>query len=354
MNGSARNNLGQWLSPLGALYAQIMRIRNFGYDRQWPGLKTRWLDMPVISVGNLTVGGTGKTPTVILIAELVRAAGKQPGIIMRGYGKIAGREADEVLLLKRALGNLPVIANPDRIAGGLSAIDQGAQVLIADDAFQHRRLGRDMDICLIDAGFPFGGGRVLPAGRLREPITGLARADIVIITRSDRVSPRTVETIEAQIRKITSVPILHARHQVSGMVNLLNNPIKPNQTSRVVAFSGIGRNESFFETVRQQGLAIVETRGFPDHHYFTPDEIREIADTVGRCKADLAVCTAKDLVRIDSDAARKAGLDPEKIVALEIVIGLADGHEDILNRKIEEIINFQLPLGKERERNNHV
>jgi len=174
------------LSAAGLIYGRITTIRNGWYDHGV--LKTRWLDAPVIAVGNMTTGGTGKTPMVIYLAKMVESIGERPGVIMRGYGSKPGKEADEVMLLRRHLPGVPIIGNPDRIDGGKHAIQQGAEVIIADDAYQHRRLGRDLDICLVDAMLPFGGGQILPLGRLREPMTGFSRADLVILTRCDQVT----------------------------------------------------------------------------------------------------------------------------------------------------------------------
>jgi tetraacyldisaccharide 4'-kinase len=323
-----------------------MRVRNFFYDRQW--LKTTWLEVPVISVGNLTVGGTGKTPTVIMIAKMVASTGRRPGVIMRGYGQKKDREADEVVLLKRSLGGeVPVVANPDRLAGGREAIDRfGAQVLIADDAFQHRRLGRDLDLCLVDAGFPFGGGRVLPAGRMREPLDALKRADIVIITRSNEVSTKELADIQAKIREYTKVPILRSQHRISGLVDLSGNRVKGISGQKVLAFSGIGRNESFFETVRETGAHVVGTRGFADHHYFTDAEIKTIHEEVNRSGAQWAVCTMKDLVRMDAETVARAGLEPQKVLAVDVEIELAEEEREILKKKIEEKCKMQFAVIK--------
>jgi tetraacyldisaccharide 4'-kinase len=333
------DKMGYLLAPLGKVYGEVMRVRNYFYDRGW--MKTRWLEAPVISVGNLTVGGTGKTPTVAMIGKMVAAAGKRPGVIMRGYGRRAGRESDEVLLLRRALGEgAAVVANPDRIAGSREAIERfGAQVLIADDGFQHRRLGRDLDICLVDGSFPFGGNRVLPAGRLREPMEGLERADVVIMTRSDQVSEEELETIQAKIREYTEVPILRSRHRVCGFTDLAGRRYSEIRGRKVFAFSGIGRNESFFQTVRETGAEVVGTRGFADHHYFTTKELREIRDEASRCGAELAVCTVKDLVRIETT---KVDIEPEKILAVEIEISMAEEDEEILREKIEEQCKMQI------------
>ncbi len=329
------DKLGYLLGPLGKVYGELMRVRNIFYDRGWLG--TRWVDVPVISVGNLTVGGTGKTPTVVLVAKMVQEAGKRAGVILRGYGRKEGREADEALLLKRSLGEgTAVVSNPDRIAGGREAVERyGAEVLIADDGFQHRRLGRDLDICLVDAGFPFGGGRVLPAGRLREPMGGLKRADVMIITRSDQVSAQELEKIAGRIREYTEVPVLRSRHRVCGFSDLAGRRYSDIRGRKVFAFSGIGRNESFFQTVWETGAEVVGTKGFADHHQFTREDLQGIREEMNCCGAELAVCTVKDLVRIE---VREA----EDFLAVEIEIDMTEEDRRILKEKIEEQCKLQI------------
>jgi len=326
------------LDPLSTLYGKVTHLRNVCYDRQW--LKTTWLDVPVISVGNLTTGGTGKTPMVVLLAHLAREAGCQPGVILRGYGGRQGQEADEVMLLRRELPGIPIVACPDRIAGGKQAIVQSAQMLIADDGFQHRRLGRDLDICLVDACFPFGGGKMLPAGRLREPLEGLARADMVILTRCDQVQEETVAQIRSQMREYTNdIPVLTSRHRVKHCVDLQGNILGDLTGRRMFAFAAIGRPESFFNTVRETGADVMGTRCFPDHHRFTTEELAEIRRESADVGADMLICTAKDMVKIDIETAKSAGISPEELAAIEIEITMSDEDLTLLRNKIREVAN---------------
>jgi tetraacyldisaccharide 4'-kinase len=325
----------RWLEPLSSLYGQVMRLRNFCYDRQW--LKTTWLDVPVISVGNMTTGGTGKTPMVIFLAQLAAEAGIRPGIVLRGYGGTSNHEADEVLLLRRELPGLPVIANPDRIAGGRHAIEQSAGLLIADDAFQHRRLGRDLNICLVDACFPFGGGKILPAGRLREPMEGFSRADVVILTRCDQINEQELGSLKSQIEQFAGpIPILTSNHRVKRYVDSLGN-VKNPVGGRVFAFAAIGRSESFFNTVRETGVTLVGTRSFPDHYYFTADDLKEVQQQAFDDGAEFLVCTAKDIVKINPSLLSAAGISPEKLTALEIEIAMPNENVAFLRDKIREV-----------------
>lgn len=317
------------------MYEGIVRFRNFLYDRQY--LKTLWLDAPVISVGNLTTGGTGKTPMVILAATLARDAGMRPGVILRGYGRTADREADEVLLLRRELPGVPVVANPDRIEGGRQAMDQSAEILIADDAFQHRRLGRDLNICLVDACFPFGGGSMLPAGRLREPLSALRRADVVVLTRSDQVSPEALEALRSAVRaEAGEIPLLTGRHQVRGFRDVSGRASPEAPDRRVFAFAGIARPESFFRALADRGLTVAGTRTFRDHHDFTAADLRSLREAADHVGAAAMVCTAKDLIKLSVETAGQAGIEAARLVAMEIEMVLSDGERVLLRDRIVE------------------
>jgi len=324
------------LNPLAAIYGQVMHLRNLCYDRQW--FKTHWLEVPVISVGNLTTGGTGKTPMVILLANLAGQAGLTPGIIMRGYGSKPGHDADEVLLLRRELPGVPIVADPDRIAGGKRAIEQSAQILIADDAFQHRRLGRDLNICLVDVCFPFGGGKILPAGRLRESLTGFKRADMVILTRCDQATSEQIDELKSKIRSLTdSIPILTSQHRVRRCVDASGTVITDLQGKKVFAFAAIGRSESFFNTLRESGVTLTGTRSFPDHHYYTSGDLQQIHAEFVQQGSDLMICTAKDMVKIGSELLKSVNIAPSELSALEIEMAMPSDDLDLLRQKISEV-----------------
>ncbi|MFA5864134.1 MAG: tetraacyldisaccharide 4'-kinase [Phycisphaerae bacterium] len=328
------------LGPLGGLYGELIRVRNFFYDR---GLvKTVWLPVPVISVGNLTTGGTGKTPMVVLLGKMAEEAGYSVGVVLRGYGSTGGREADEVILLGRELPGAMVSVCGDRILGGRRAISQSVRVLIADDGFQHRRLGRDLDICLVDATNPFGGGKMIPAGRLREPVEGLGRADIVVLTRCEQVERAIVEEIKLEIRRYAGdVPILVSEHRVRGCEDLEGNRFDHCEEKiggrKVFAFAGIGQPEAFFNTVRKIGGIVVGTREFRDHHYFTVGELREIREEVNQVGADFIVCTMKDRVKISAGMIRDAGIGAKAIFAIAIEIFMEDEDREMLRKKIWEV-----------------
>jgi tetraacyldisaccharide 4'-kinase len=305
------------LVPLAPLYRGAVLARIGAYRRGW--LASSRLAAPVISVGNLTFGGTGKTPTVIaLVRDLVRR-GRHPAVLTRGYGRvvadpmvIVGPEpkptvssaGDEPLELASRLPGVPVVVDADRIRGGIEALTRGADVLVLDDGFQHLRLHRDLDLLLVDAGDPWGGGRMPPSGRLREPISGLARADAVVVTKV----PSDPEPILAEVRRVVAevapgLPVLAARLEPTA-VRRRDGVAGPEvlDGARVLAVAGLGRPEGFADLLRAAGAEIVATRWFADHHIFTEAEIEE-AVTVAAAARAVVVTTAKDAVKLPTDAA---------------------------------------------------
>ncbi len=302
------------------------------YDRQW--MRTHWLDVPVVSVGNLTTGGTGKTPMVIKLAEISDELGCNPGIVLRGYGRRGDRESDEVMLYRRELPGKVIAADPDRVEAGKTAISESADVIIADDAFQHRRLGRDLNICLIDACFPFGADKLLPAGRLREPITEINRADLVIITRCDQIEADALNKIISEIQKITSdVPILRTTHKPIRFIDANGDtyPLETIAKGRIFAFSAIARPESFHRTIRSLEAEIAGSMSFRDHHFFSDDELANINRQAENLNIDYIICSCKDMVKLPN-------IDTGKILALEIEIEFMDDGETILTEKLRQVV----------------
>ncbi len=246
---------------IDGIYELIINARNYLYDVGI--LKTYWVDAPVIAVGNLTVGGTGKTPTVISLANISKELGAKPGIILRGYGGSAERESDETMLFQRRLKDTIIIANKNRVSAANIAMEKGADILIADDAFQHRKLGRDINICLIDATFPFGGERLLPIGRLREPIDAIRRADLIIITRVDQIPKSKLDEIIERIKSIANnIPILQSQHKANKLSDIKGTQFQVDMLygKKVYLFSAIARPESFEKTIMQLGANIVGTK----------------------------------------------------------------------------------------------
>jgi tetraacyldisaccharide 4'-kinase len=297
------------LGLLSLPYGGIVAARNCLYDRGV--FKQRKLPRPVISVGNLTAGGTGKTPTVIHIAHLLKDRGYLPAVLSRGYGgsanapvnvvsdgnriRMGWREAgDEPILIARAAPGIPVLTGSRRLLTGRAAVETfGADVLILDDAFQHRSLFRDIDIVLLDAARPFGNGFLLPRGPLREPTDSLRRADILLRTGD-------AENGES-LREAASLPSFRAIHKPQGLVAGGTERIETVAAllgQKVFAFAGIGSPEAFRRSLMELGAAVVGFRAFPDHHPYDLSDIENIRRLAAGSGAVRIVTTEKDGIRL--------------------------------------------------------
>jgi tetraacyldisaccharide 4'-kinase len=271
----------------------------------------------VISVGNLTFGGTGKTPTVIaLVRDLVRR-GRHPAVLTRGYGRTdtetvvligpdpgvsVEKAGDEPLELAHRLPGVPVVVDADRVRGGIEAQTRGADVLVLDDGFQHLKLERDLNLALVDAGDPWGGGRMPPGGRLREPMDGLARADAVLVTKLPEDGSGVMDEIGQTVAKMAGkIPVLAARLEPTS-IRRPEGVTGPDVLAGagVLAVAALGRPEGFAELLRSAGANVVETRWFSDHHRFTGDEIGELLERARELDA-VVVTTAKDAVKLPGD-----------------------------------------------------
>lgn len=315
-------------------YGLGVRVRNRAFDL---GIKrSHRLAVPVISIGNLTAGGTGKTPIVVRLAALAGARGLRPAILTRGYRRAGSTNlgSDEAALLERNLVGVPVIVDPDRVAGGRRAIAGGADLLILDDGFQHRRLARTQDVVLLDAREPFGGDALLPRGLLREPVSGLERAHAVIVTRADRIDPAQREVLRARLAALlpAGTPIAFERHAPRDLVDLADGSAHELQLlrgARVVAFSGIGDPRTLSETLGASGAEVVTALDFGDHHEFARGDIQRIDAAVARHPGALAITTEKDAMRLHEirPTARTLAL---RIHAAGIEAGAATGFETLL------------------------
>jgi len=318
------------------LYRLTMTTRNYLYDRGW--LKVHRVGIPVISVGNLTVGGTGKSPTVALLAKWFRDRNIRVAIISRGYG--AGRDGinDEAKEIEKRLPDVPHLQNPNRYAAAIVAeTELGMQVLIMDDGFQHRRLHRDLEIVLLDATQPFGFGYMLPRGMLRESVRSLRRADVVVLTRSDLVTRQQIADTRLTVQRFAPrATWVEANHQVTELVNAsgTNKPKESLIGRKVFAFCGIGNPEAFFETVRKCGAEVVDSIAFPDHHAYSSADIERI---IAKCQArpEFFLCTGKDLAKLDVDQIGDVALWAVQI-DLRCSVG-ADALDDQLRRVVDKI-----------------
>lgn len=281
-------------------YALAMRLRNWRYDTGRAEIQR--VDVPVISVGNLTLGGTGKTPLVVWIARWLRDRGVRVSLISRGYGAEKGRRNDEALELEQRLPDVPHLLDGDRAAAARIAIDELAtQLILLDDGFQHRRLHRDLDIVLLDALEPFGAGHVFPRGLLREPLGGLRRAQAVGLSRADGVSPEERERIRRQVERYApGVTWFETNHAPQALLSATGStgPWNSLRGRRVAAFCGIGNPAGFRLTLGRLGCELAAFREFPDHHLFTRDDIQSLMRWVEGMAVDAVLTTHKDLVKI--------------------------------------------------------
>jgi tetraacyldisaccharide 4'-kinase len=337
-------------------------------------------------VGNIAIGGTGKTPFVSLLAGRLEAMGRRPCILSRGYGPKGGAaQNDEYLMLRELLPKVPHLVGKERLLTGLQAILQfRPEVLILDDGFQHRKLARNLDIVLVDALEPLGLGRLLPRGRLREPAGELCRADLICLTHSDLVAPARLEAVRERVRRLApGVPILEAKHQSRRLRPVPPAPAtgsgcpaekagrlaekagrppigggdersrvgqgeraaaagwrapasgwrapggegQPPETlsrKRVAVFCALGSPESFVAELRRLGAEVVHQAFFPDHHVLSSSELDRLFADAGKAQAELVVCTHKDAVKLPRDLS-----PPIPVLALEMEMVILRGEEQL-------------------------
>ena len=301
------------LPPLSALYRVITKTRLSMYRRGT--FRTTKLERPVISIGNITTGGTGKTPLVEYVARLLAGRGLTVCVLTRGYGRTrpdervlvsdgksvyssAAEGGDEAFLLASNLKGLAaVISDANRTSAGEDAIKHlGSDCFVLDDGFQHLRLARDLDIVVIDATNPWGGRRLLPEGRLREPLEGLSRADCIVLTRTDQVD--NIQRIQEELHAFTESPIFTSRMKTTDLVPLNGAP--PNLLGPIGAFCGVGNPQSFFNHLRREGYAPVFEKVMRDHQTYTQDHIDSICAGAASSGAVSLITTAKDAVKLGS------------------------------------------------------
>ncbi len=313
------------LGVLEVHYTAAVRCRNWCYDTH--RAPTQRVAVPVVSVGNLTLGGTGKTPAVEWLARWFAERGLRVGLASRGYGAKPGQANDEALELAEKLPGVPHVLDRDRVAAARRLVEEfGCQLVILDDGFQHRRLARDLDIVLIDALEPFGFGRVFPRGTLREPLEGWRRADVLLLTRRELVSADERRAIQdtalgyaprATWAEATYTP--RALRQADGR----EMPLDTLADRPLAAFSGIGNPVGFRHALAGLGCQVVGERRFADHFAYPQRDLDELAAWAERLEAAAVICTHKDLVKI---AGRWPGTRPLFALTsrLEIVEGLSE------------------------------
>ena len=315
------------LSVMSVPYRWGVHLRNRRFDKTGTGLR---VSVPVISVGNLTVGGTGKTPMVIDLASRLVARGFSPAVVARGYAAEEGQPNDEELLIRRHAPAVAYVADPDRVAAAREAIDRcHADVIILDDGFQHRRLARDLDMVLIDATCPWGFGHLLPRGLLREPPSALRRAHAIVVTRSDQVSAAQLTRLLDQLHHLApDAAPLTSHHRVLDIHALDGSAAAIALAQRrIVAFAAIGNPSAFRATLQRMGANIVREKWFRDHHRYTEYDVSWLSTLMRRADAELLVTTEKDAVKLE----RLAGDTAPRIAVVTIAIDFPAAHGTILD-----------------------
>lgn len=285
------------LAPASMLFSLVVRVRNALYDRRI--VRVHAPRIPALSVGNLTVGGTGKTPVSSWLATALQSRGARPAIVLRGYGD------DEPLVHARLTPDIPVIVDANRLEAIERAAAADSDIAVLDDGFQHRRVSRAADVVLVSADVPGGPVRLLPTGPLREPVTALRRASLVIITRK-AATLDDARAVAAHVHAIAPDVPTAIVHLALGEIRIGVAPPVPLASiagRRVLAIAGIGNGDAFGEQLRQAG-ATVRMKAFPDHHPFTEADARALARDLGA--DEIALCTLKDAVKLLSLWPREA------------------------------------------------
>ncbi|WP_169980562.1 tetraacyldisaccharide 4'-kinase [Tautonia rosea] len=333
---------GETLGPRAAMARAALRVASAGYRIGITSRNARFdrgrgverAEVPVVSIGNITVGGTGKTPMVEYACRHFRRLGLRVAILSRGYGATEGLN-DEGLVLDANLPDVPHFQDPDRVSLARIAVEEcESQVLVLDDGFQHRRLARDLDIVLIDALDPFGLGHLLPRGLLREPIRSLRRAGVVVLSRADLVSPDDRRAIRAEAeRHAGPLPWAEARHAPRDLIDDAGQAFLLDlaRSGPVVAFCGLGNPEGFRRTVLGLGANLVAFRTFPDHHPYDRSDVDSLISWAREHQASLALTTQKDSVKLRLDH-----LGPVPLRAVRIGLELLDG-ADLLDASLDRI-----------------
>jgi len=293
---------GLWC--LSQPYSAVVWARNIAYDRKWK--RVGKATVPVVSIGNLTAGGTGKTPAVAMLARWFRDRNIRVGILSRGYGAGIDGRNDEAKELEVSLPDVPHLQKPDRLATATIATEElGMQLLLLDDGFQHRKIHRDLEIVLLDAREPFGFGYMLPRGLLREPLRSLRRADIVMATRADQVDAQCLAEIRTRVQRYNpKAAWLESEHAPICLRNSAGDrrEIEWLSGKKVLGTCGVGNPQGFLQTLRTCGAEVVAAVTFPDHHDYSAADIDLIARQASTTEipCDAIICTGKDLAKIDS------------------------------------------------------
>ena len=328
-------------------YSGAMSARNSLYTSGV--LRSRRLPAPTVSVGNLTTGGTGKTPMVRWLAEQFIAGNMRPAILMRGYrAEATGGASDEAQMLSQLLGDgASVIANPDRVAGAKAAMQEAKKpaVFLLDDAFQHRRVRREFDLVLVNAAEPFGFGHVLPRGLLRESMHGLARANAVVVTRANTVTGDALQQVTTALRYWNNyIPIYVADHVHAALLTRDGQrlPVDVLREKRFFAFSGVASPASLKKQFEGYGKTFAGMRAFADHHAYTDADIEQVTAEAKSAAAELIVTTEKDWVKVAALPVSALAPDGPPIVRTELQIRFRHNYGEELMGRIIQRLNLGL------------
>ena len=321
------------LSALSAGYARAVARRN----RRFEGGESEVirLPVPVISIGNITTGGTGKTPLVIDFVKRCLRRERNPAVVARGYKSGTHQVGDELQMVSERLPDVPCVGNPDRVAGGRQAVTLGADVIVLDDAFQHRRIARDLDVVVVEATNPFGFGHVLPRGLLREPLDGLRRADLIVVSRADQVDSSVRQELTARLASIApEVPVVKCQHRPTGLTDISGGPCEV-KYGRAVVFAAVGNPQGFVGTLRQMGIEPAKCVWWPDHHRYTAADVAKLAATAGGVEHDVVLTTHKDAVKLRGLVVE--GLEPLRVVRIDIEF--LEGGEALVDARLDSVLS---------------
>ena len=378
-----------FLGVAAQVYSTVIAMRNFLYSKRW--LKIHRANAIVFSIGNITTGGTGKTPLVIWLCKFLRQKEIRCAVLTRGYkarrASCVMRRAkngrntqydirntiDEPAILTESCPEAEVVVNPDRVAGAAEAVHPvrnsigvngeqcgevsngvnkfGAQVLIMDDGFQHRRLARELDIVTIDGTCPFGYGKVLPAGLLREPISALKRADAVVITRCDQADEAELTQLEEKLQRVNPDMIIARSIHAPVCAKSIGHKeiaLEELKDKKIFAFCGIANPDAFLNTIKNIEVNLVGSKVYNDHYHYADNDIADIYEQAKHLKADLILTTQKDwfssplsAIRNASNEQRAASNDiPFAYLAIEL--RFISG-EDKITRLIEDALAGKIP-----------
>jgi tetraacyldisaccharide 4'-kinase len=342
---------GKRRDPVAMLMRLGLRVASWPYrlgvrrrNQQFDSAKREIIrcGVPVISVGNLTTGGTGKTPIVCFLAKRLRERGLRVAIVSRGYGRGENDENDEAMELHARLPDVPHVQNPDRAEAARIAVEElEAEIILMDDGFQHRRLHRDLNIVVVDATCPFGYDHLLPRGLLREPVASLSRAEVVIISRSDCVHQDAIESIKAKVRSVNaSLPIVISNHSPAALLEhpQQQKPVTELAGQNVAALCAIGNPDAFVQTVQNCGATVIESMTLPDHDRYSPETMATVQAWASQLDESirLVICTHKDLVKISSD---RIGGKPLAALMIELQLVSPPGPLDDLIRQSTDSVS---------------